>query len=117
MEKTEMRAEISPSNLRHPDVALRLTRFIGVRFCYSQMRRETAKKSIELADETPCEEVSGGITRNHSSYHGQLGEVSNSGRRYFAWKEGSDRNLELVRVGYGVSRLELKTRFGMVGPF
>jgi hypothetical protein len=49
---TEMRAEISPSNPRDPDVALRLTRFIGVRFCYTQMRRKDAKKSMELAGAT-----------------------------------------------------------------
>jgi len=28
------------------------------------------------------------FTTHHYSYHGPLGEVSHSGRYYFAWKEG-----------------------------
>jgi hypothetical protein len=76
----------------------------------------------------PCDDFQGGkrysmsdqFTPHHYSYHGPLGEVSHSGRYYFAWKEGfligTYKTFEEAMESL-VWRERLKTRLGLVGPF
>jgi hypothetical protein len=64
--------------------------------------------------------MSAQLIPHHYSYHGPLGEVSQSGRYYFAWKEGfliGTYNTFEEAMESLVWRERLKTRLGMVGPF